>query len=48
MRKYVVTKIVIFEMPVDAESEEDAEHAALTTQEFKFVDEEYSVKEVGD
>lgn len=47
MRKYVVTKTQFFEMTVEAESEEDAEYDALSSGDFKFVDEEYSVVEIG-
>lgn len=48
MRKYVVTRTEIFTTVVHADSEEDAEYAAVVKGEFTFVDSEYSVEEVGE
>ena len=47
-RKYEVTKTQEFVVTVYAESEEDAESDAISSGDFEFVDEEYSVKEVCD
>jgi hypothetical protein len=46
MTKYEVTRTQEFVVTVYADSEEDAEMDAITSGDFKFVDEEYSVKEV--
>lgn len=46
MNEYVVHKVQRFCTTVYAESEEDAESGAIG-RDFEFVDEEYSVREVG-
>lgn len=48
MRRYIVTKTVTYSMKIDAESAEDAEFDAVQRQDFCFVDDEYSVEEVGE
>ena len=48
MSKYIVTQTETFMSIVYEDSEEDAEHDAVMSQYFKFVDQEYTVEEAGD